>query len=141
MLYLSDILTFSEIGIYIFLILFSLLYLCKTIRFQTFMRFEVKCDKPLYLCKTIRFQTKDIDDGNQHKPLYLCKTIRFQTLKLQSPHGIPASSASYLILMQPLPVFPCSIYPLREGRQHAPLLYNCDFSQFLYVNYSIITSL
>ena len=119
MLYLSDILTFSEIGIYIFLILFSLLYLCKTIRFQTFMRFEVKCDKPLYLCKT----------------------IRFQTLKLQSPHGIPASSASYLILMQPLPVFPCSIYPLREGRQHAPLLYNCDFSQFLYVNYSIITSL
>ena len=60
------------------------------------------------------------------------QNIRFQNLKSQSPHGIPASSAPYLVLMQPLPVFPCSIYPLREGRQHAPLLYNCDFSQFVY---------
>ena len=52
-------------------------------------------------------------------PLHLCKTIRSETLELQNQHGIPASAAPYLILVQPLPIFPCNIYPLREGRQLA----------------------
>ena len=95
------------------------LYLCKNIRSQTSKSIPAMFEVPLYLCKNIRFQTIHTFRCERILPLYLCKNIRFQTLKLQSPHGIPASSAPYLVLMQPLPVFPCNIYPLREGRQHA----------------------
>ena len=75
--------------------------------------------------KKIRFQTSSELKSTFNSPLHLCKNIRFQNLKSQSPHGIPASSAPYLVLMQSLPVFPCSIYPLREGRQHAPRIFHC----------------
>ena len=89
---------------------------CDGIRLQTI---NSQMNHPLHLCKNIRFQTSICIVFFFNFPLHLCKNIRFQTLKLQSLHGIPASSAPYLVLMQPLPVFPCSIYPLRKGRQPA----------------------